>query len=364
MEAKANAPERVLSIDIFRGVTMFLLMAEASGLYRALSPRLFENSFLITLFSQVHHHPWNGLHFWDLIQPYFMFIVGLSLPFAVKSRIKKGHTQKQIFHHVLRRSMILLLLGWYDYCIGPGRIGWRFQDVLSQIAFTYLVAYLVMNRSFKFQVIFSLSLLILNDVIYQIFWVEGFNQAWVNGHNFGNWLDRLVGSRSSWASFNAVPTAAHTIWGVLAGKLLMSDQKVFDKLKKLVIAGAILVVVGYLMDPIVPIIKHIATSSFVIVSGGWTLLTLALFFWIADIKNWTKGWPLFFGVVSMNSLFIYVFFEFGGARFFERIIHPLTYTLFEWGGEVTTAAITSVLVLAAMWGLCYFMYKKRVFIKI
>ena len=260
--------------------------------------------------------------------------------------------------------MILLLLGWYDYCIGPGRIGWRFQDVLSQIAFTYLVAYLVMNRSFKFQVIFSLSLLILNDVIYQIFWVEGFNQAWVNGHNFGNWLDRLVGSRSSWASFNAVPTAAHTIWGVLAGKLLMSDQKVFDKLKKLVIAGAILVVVGYLMDPIVPIIKHIATSSFVIVSGGWTLLTLALFFWIADIKNWTKGWPLFFGVVSMNSLFIYVFFEFGGARFFERIIHPLTYTLFEWGGEVTTAAITSVLVLAAMWGLCYFMYKKRVFIKI
>jgi len=364
MEAKASAPERVLSIDIFRGFTMFLLMGEASLLYRHLSPRLFENSFLITLFSQVHHHPWNGLHFWDLIQPYFMFIVGLSLPFAVASRLKKGATQQQIFHHVIRRSLILLLLGWYDYCIGPGRITWRFQDVLAQIAVTYFIAYLIMNRSFKFQVIFSLGLLLLNDLIYQFFPVDGFNQAYVNGHNFGNWLDQLVGSRSSWASFNAIPTAAHTIWGVLAGKLLMSDQPLYDKLKKLAITGAVLVVVGYFMDPIVPIIKHIATSSFVIVSGGWTLLTLALFFWIADIKKWNKGWPLFLGVVSMNSLFIYVFFEFGGADFFERIIHPMSYALFGWGGELLAPVMTSILVWAAMWGLCYFMYKKRVFIKI
>jgi predicted acyltransferase len=364
MEAKANTPERVLSIDIFRGFTMFLLMGEASGLYRHLSPKIFENSFLITLFSQVHHHPWNGLHFWDLIQPYFMFIVGLSLPFAVQSRIRKGDSQQQILHHVIRRSMILLLLGWYDYCIGPGRITWRFQDVLAQIAVTYVIAYLIMNRSFKFQVIFSLCLLLLNDLIYQFFPVEGFNQAYVDGHNFGNWLDQLVGSKSSWASFNAIPTAAHTIWGVLAGKLLMSDQAVYGKLKKLAIAGSVLVIVGYFMNPIVPIIKHIATSSFVIVSGGWTLLTLALFFWIADIKKWNKGWPLFFGVVSMNSLFIYVFFEFGGARFVERILHPITYALFDWGGKLTAPVVTSIFVWAAMWGLCYFMYKKRLFIKI
>jgi len=364
MENKPNPSDRVVSIDMFRGFTMFLLIGEATRLYAHLSPELFESSFLATLFSQVHHHPWNGLRFWDLIQPYFMFIVGLSMPFAVQKRMSKGDNSSQIFHHVLKRSIILLLLGWGLYCIGPGKIVWRFQNVLAQIAVTYFVAYLVMNRSFKFQAIFSVGLIILADLIYQFFPVEGFNQPYVNGHNFGNWLDLLVGSDSTWASFNAIPTSAHTIWGVLAGKLLMSDQQALSKLKKLVIVGASMVIVGYLMDPFIPIIKRICTSSFVIVSGGWTILTLALFFWIADIKKWQRGWALFFGVVSMNSLFIYLFSNVGGARLFERILHPFTYTLLGWAGELTAAIITSILVWAALWGLCYYMYKKRLFIKI
>jgi len=132
----------------------------------------------------------------------------------------------------------------------------------------------------------------------------------------------------------------------------------------MLIVGVVLVVVGYLMDPFIPIIKRISTSSFVIVSGGWSILTLALLFWIADIKKWDKGWPLFFGVVSMNSLFIYTFSHVGGARLFERILHPFTYALFDWGGELMAQIITSLIVWAALWGLCYWMYKKRLFIKI
>jgi predicted acyltransferase len=364
MENKLSPPDRILSIDIFRGFTMFLLIGEFTRLYSHLSPDIFESSILSTIFSQVHHHPWNGLRFWDLIQPYFMFIVGLSLPFAVQSRIKSGATSHQILIHVLKRSVILFLLGWALYCIGPGRITFRFQNVLAQIGVTYLIAYLIMNRSFKFQVIFSLGLLVLNDVLYQLFPVEGFNHAFVQKENFGAWLDLLYGGYNGWAAFNAIPTAAHTIWGVLAGKLLMSDKPAMIKFKQLLIVGVLLVVVGYLMDPFIPIIKRISTSSFVIVSGGWSIVTLALLFWIADIKKMNKGWPLFFGVVSMNSLFIYLFAHVGGAKFFENILHPFTYALFDWGGELTAQVITSLLIWAALWGLCYWMYKKRLFIKI
>jgi predicted acyltransferase len=250
------------------------------------------------------------------------------------------------------------------YCIGPGRITFRFQNVLAQIAVTYLIAYLIMHRSFKFQVIFTLCLLVLNDGLYRFFPVEGFNHPFVRKENFGAWLDLLYGGYNGWAAFNAIPTAAHTIWGVLVGKLLMSDKPAIKKFKQMLIAGVLLVVVGYLMDPFVPIIKRISTSSFVIVSGGWSIVTLALFYWIADIKKWNKGWPLFFGVVSMNSLFIYMFSHVGGARLFERILHPFTYALFDWGGELTAKIITSLIVWAALWGLCYWMYKKRLFIKI
>lgn len=364
MEIKTNPPDRILSIDIFRGFTMFLLIGEFTRLYGHLSPDIFENSFLSTLFAQVHHHPWNGLRFWDLIQPYFMFIVGLSLPFAVKSRIKKGDTSRGILIHVLKRSLILLFMGWALYCIGPGKITFRFQNVLAQIAVTYLIAYLIMNRSFKFQVIFSLGLLVLTDLLYQFFPLEGYNHAFVNGESFGTWVDSLFGTSSSWASFNAIPTAAHTIWGVLVGQLLMSEKPALKKFKQMLIVGIVLVIVGYLMDPFIPIIKRISTSSFVIVSGGWSIITLALFYWIADIKKWNKGWPLFFGVVSMNSLFIYLFSHVGGAKLIEKIIHPFSYALFDWGGELMAQIITSLIVWAALWGLCYWMYLKRLFIKI
>lgn len=98
---------------------MFLLVGEFTGLYSLIGHAGPSGSLLGTINLQLHHHPWNGLRFWDLIQPFFMFIVGLSLPFAVRSRAKRGEKPRQILKHVLRRSALLLLLGWGLYCIGP-----------------------------------------------------------------------------------------------------------------------------------------------------------------------------------------------------------------------------------------------------
>lgn len=364
---KPTQPDRVLAIDIFRGFTMFLLIGEFTGLFSILNDEALHGTILGAIGHQLHHHPWNGLRFWDLIQPFFMFIVGLSLPFAVNNRLKKGQTSGQITNHVLKRSAILLFLGWALYCIGPGEIRFRFQNVLAQIAFTYLVAYLIMHKPVRFQILVSIGLLLITELLYRFFPVQGFDQPFVPNNNFGTWLDLQYGGADlggSWVSFNAVPTAAHTIWGVLVGKLLMSDQPALKKLRIMLITGAALVLAGYLMDFVTPIIKRISTSSFVIVSGGWSILAIALFYWLADIIKVADRWALFFAVVGMNSLFIYLFAHLNGAQFIEPILHPFTHLLFGWMGELTAQIITYLLVWMALWGICYWMYRRRLFIKI
>ncbi len=345
---------------------MFLLIGEFTGLMSLLTDQSLEGSFIYALGEQFHHHPWNGLQFWDLIQPFFMFIVGLSLPFAVSIRKKNGQTDKQIFQHTLKRSLKLLFLGWALYCIVAGEITYYFQNVLAQIAVTYLIAYLIMEKSVTFQIIFSFGLLMITEVIYRSFSVEGFNHPFVFMENFGTWLDLQYNGASSdgWASFNAIPTTAHTIWGVLIGKLLMSNRSSNKKLTVMIIVGVLLVTIGYLMNPITPIIKRIATSSFVIVSGGWSILALAFLFWIIDILKLKGSWTLFFSIVGMNSLFIYLFAHVGGGNFIEVILHPFTFTIFDYWGNLFAEIMTSIFIWVALWGICYWMYKKRIFIKI
>ena len=358
--------ERLYSLDFFRGLTMFLLIAEFTTLFNQLTDPSIEGSFIYHLGEQFHHHAWNGLRFWDLIQPFFMFIVGVAMPFSIGNRIKRGHTSTQIRNHVFRRAFLLLLIGWGLYCMGPDRIVFRFQNVLAQLSVTYLLAYLVMHKSAKVQIGFSFALILLTEILYRSFSVEGFNHPFVGGENFGSWLDLQYGGADMngyWVSFNAIPTTAHTIWGVLAGQLLMSDKTEMQKLKTLLIAGAIGVVVGYALDPITPIIKRISTSSFVIVSGGWTFLALALSYWIIDIKKWRKG-VLFFAIVGMNPLFIYLFAHIDGANLIRSTVQPFTNTLLGWMGVLPKETMTSLIVLFLLWYICYWLYKKRIFIKI
>jgi len=367
MDLQTITSRRILAIDIFRGFTMFLLIGEFTHLYEWLADESLEGTFAGLIAFQLHHHPWNGLRFWDLIQPFFMFIVGLSLPFAVNGRLKKGATQKKILRHVVKRSVILLVLGWALYCIGPGRITFRFQNVLAQIAFTYLIAYLIMDRSARFQILFSIGLLVITELIYRLFPVDGFNHPFVPNENFGAWLDLQYGGEDlngHWVAFNALPTAAHTIWGVLVGKLLMSDASSKKKFMTMLLSGVFLIVIGYLLDPLTPIIKRIATSSFVIVSGGWSILVIAILYWIVDMKQINGRWTMFFTVIGMNSLFIYLFAHIGGTQFIESILHPFSFAIFGSAGELAAHIGTSVLVWLALWGLCFWMYRKRLFIKI
>jgi len=359
-------PQRFRSLDFFRGLTMFLLVAEATGIYNQLIAPSTEGSFIHTIGQQFHHHPWHGLRFWDLIQPYFMFIVGVAIPFSVASRRKRGQDEKQIKRHAYRRALLLLLLGWGLYCVGPGHIVFKFQNVLAQLSVTYLVAFLIKDFSFKSQLTISLLILLAVELIYRFFPVAGFDQPFTPNENFGTWLDLQYGGADlggHWVSFNAFPTTAHTIWGVLAGKLLQSSIAAQEKLKYLLIAGICGVVIGHGLDFVTPIIKRISTSSFVIASGGWTVLSLALCFWLIDMKKWSRGVQIFI-IVGMNSLFIYLFTHLGGADFIRAFVAPFTNSLLGWIGDTALLFVTNSIVLGLLWYLCYWLYRNRLFIKI
>ncbi len=357
--------QRLLSLDFFRGLTMFLLIAEFAHLFPYLVDEKFKGTIIGFLGNQLHHCSWEGLHFWDLIQPFFMFIVGVAMPLSFANRKARGHTSRQLTFHVLKRSLVLLLLGWGLYCIVPGRIVFRFDNVLAQLSVTYLLAYLVMQKKAWFQIAFSILLLLITEGLYRFFPVEGFDRAFTAGENFGAWFNLFIQGEPGdgyWACFNAFPTAAHTIWGVLAGKLLMSSVPDKRKLSLLVLAGAIALAAGYGLSPLTPIIKRISTSTFVLASGGWTLLALALSYWVIEVKKFRK--VMFFAIVGMNPLFIYLFAHVGGATLLRDIVHSFTGTIFGWAGDLTAGVITGLIVLFLLWYICYWLYKRKIFVRI
>ena len=360
------AEGRLTSLDFYRGLTMFLLVGEATGLYELLRSPAFNGSLVGTIGWQLEHHPWNGLHFWDLIQPFFMFIVGVAMPFSFGKRWQRGDSWNKTLHHALVRSGLLLLFGWALYCIVPGKLTFELWNVLAQLSFTYLVAFLFMRKPAPVQISVTFLFLIATELLYRLWPVAGFNQPWVPDHNFGSWMDMVLMHKldsDHWVAFNALPTAAHTMWGVLAGQVLMSSRTAGQKIRLLVIPGLIGVVAGYALNPWTPIIKRIASTSFVIVSGGWCLLALALCYWLIDVKK-LKKWTLFFNIVGMNPLLIYLFAMTGGTWWFNRIARPFTMGLFAWAGPLQAAIVTSLVVWGMLWLLCFWLYKKRIFIRL
>lgn len=360
---------RLLSLDFYRGLTMFLLVAEGAGLWYAVVDPYFDGSLLDTIGTQFHHHPWNGLRFWDLVQPFFMFIVGVAMPISFGKRWARGDSWGETLKHTLYRSFVLLALGLLLHCIYSGKPVFELWNVLSQLSFTYLVAFLIMRKSWTFQISFSVGLLLLTEILYRFWWIEGFNQPFTPDQNFGAWLDLVLMGKLSgghWVAVNALPTAAHTIWGVVAGQLLISNRETAEKLKKLLLFGIGLVALGYLMDPVTPIIKRIATTSFTIVSGGWCLLVLLASFYVFDVKKLYIKPARFFAIVGMNPLFIYLFSELGGADWFYSMVEVFSVGILGIisipGGWI--GIVTSLVVLGLMWYMTYFLYKRKIFISI
>jgi len=361
---------RVLSLDVMRGVIMLLLCAESCMLYVALS-KLQPVQPFAAIVDQFFHHPWHGLRFWDLVQPAFMFMAGAAMYISYSRKLEKGISWGMNLQHVLWRSMKLFICGVALHCVYQGEIVWELWNVLTQLAFTTIVAYLIIQAPFVWQLVFSLGLLLGIEILYRTILVPGFDQPFVESHNFGAYVDTLLMGKinsDGWVAINAIPTAAHTIWGVLTGRLLVSPRTAGFKIRMLLISGALALILGFALDlaNITPIIKRISTSSFVLASGGWVILILAFIYWLVDVKRNVKyAWV--FSVMGMNAIFIYLFFETVGMQWVNGAVHIFTggllQTLFEIP-KIIAALVSALAALALEWGLCYWLYKQKIFFKL
>ena len=369
-KSNSGVGNRLLSLDVMRGMIMIFLAGESCLVYVALKDMSVDASYREVVDFLFQHHQWNGLHLWDLIQPAFMLMAGSALYISYHNKLQKGVSWEENFKHVAIRCLKLFILGTAIHCVDKGHLVWELWNVLTQLSFTTLIAYLIIRKSSSFQIAFSVGLLILTEVLYRFTNVPGYDQPFVIGHNFGSYVDMLVMGKinpNGWVFINILPTAAHTIWGVVAGRLLITQIPASEKIKKLSIAGVCALAMGFALDwaGITPIIKRIATSSFTLASGGWVLLFMAFLYWLIDVKKINR-YAWLFTVVGMNSIFIYMFFETVGYHWFDGFVAIFVkgFTGLAGAPEKIQALLSALVTLFLECYLCYWLYKKKIFFKL
>lgn len=303
-EAAAPLPaaKRYLALDAYRGFIMMVLVSGGFGL-AALAQR---NPAFTGIADQFEHHPWEWIAFWDLIQPAFMFMVGVAMPFALARRMAEGAGSGQLFRHVVARSVRLLLMSQILISISRGKMQFQIINVLAQIAITYFLCYLIMKLQFRWQALIAASILIGYWLLFVAF--PGTEGPFLSKTtNIGAVIDNFVFGRVNpgyWTSINFLTSTVTTLFGVWTGWLLQSERSHTEKMRVLAVAAAVCLAVGWAMHPWNPIVKRICTSSFTVYSTGWVLLMLLGFYWAVEVKGYRK-WTFPFVVLGANSIFIY-----------------------------------------------------------
>lgn len=368
--------ERLVSLDVYRGLIMLVLAADGFGLARA-SLAHPDSPWWRFLGYQFEHVEWRGCAFWDLIQPAFMFMVGMAIPYSFASRKARGDSDGKILLHSLRRSLVLVLLGLLIVSQGATGTHWRFTNVLTQIGLGYTAVLLLRGRGLRLQLSALAVILVGAWLLYVLYPAPGdFAAHWALranvGHRFDLWFLNLfprtepfVAHEGGYQTLNFVPSMGTMLLGLMAGETLRSGLAAGEKLRRILIASAACFTLGIAADPAIlpgveggwslcPIVKRLWTPSFTLFSSGWTLAFLAAFYWSIDMKGWRR-WTFPFVVVGMNSIAIYLMHQFftGWTRRQLRIHFAIEHPI---------AAAAGVALF--FWCICWWMYRRKIFLRI
>jgi predicted acyltransferase len=349
-------PRRYVALDAYRGFIMLMLASDGFGF-----AHLRNNAQWSRVASWFDHVPWEGAVFWDMIQPAFMVMVGVALPFAMERRSEAGATWNNNLRHVLGRSVRLIIMSQIVIWVGSGHIKPQLINVLSQIAFTYLISFLIMQWKWRYQALAAAGLLVLWTVLLFSFHGPGGPYSHVN--SVGLLVDRAIFHYDydpAYSTLNFIPSTVWTLSGVWVGQLLMTRRSHKQKLQ-LLAAGIVLSFAAALgLKPWMPMIKQLCTPTFIFYSLGWVLVMLVGFYWLIEVVGWRRAaFPLV--VVGMNSIFIYVVSEIL-RQWVDRAVGVFTFH-FTFIGTLAPVA-QSTAVLFVMWYLCYWLYRRNIFLKL
>lgn len=349
---------------------MVSLMTGETGLFQKLHAA-FPNAVTAFFAYQFEHSEWHGLRFWDVILPSFMLLAGTSMAYSYKRQKELGFSWGDSFKKTLKRSFWLLFWGILIYAVRDGHLNWQLSNVLTQLALTTFITFLVINKPLSTQFIVSILCLIIPEVLYRTILMPGFDQPFVEMKNFGSFINQSIGisvdAEHKTTTINFISSSAHTIWGLMAGRLLMTDKVAKEKMWQLIRAGVVAIIIGAGMDiaGITPMLKWNSSSSFVLVTGGIALVVLAVSYYLIDGKHRRNNLS-FFTIVGMNSIFIYLFFIFIGDKWLNGHMNVLVSGLLSFVNIplAVGAVISCLVVIAIEWYLCYFLYKKKLFFKL
>ncbi|MDD7303201.1 MAG: hypothetical protein PUG76_01470 [Prevotellaceae bacterium] len=360
---------RLQSLDLMRGLIMVLLAFEAAELYTHLLNITTPGTWGHSLMRQFFHNDWEGLHFWDLVQPAFMLMAGVAMAYSLTAQTRKGVPWNCRLRKILRRCAWLLFWGIVKRIAFPDWLHLQsldVTDILTQLAFTTLIAFLLFRLSARRLLLACAAILALTETLYRSFHIPGEIEGYTMGMNAGSYIDHLLLGQTGnkYVFINWLPTAVHTLLGVVLGKWLLQGRQV---LTRMTLTAAVCLTTGYALSlsGLTPVIKPIATTSFVLQSAGYVILLLAALHYMIDRRGVKRG-IFFFRVVGMNSIFIYLFFDIVGRGWFNayvsQLLSPLQY-LFQ-GTESLYPPAASLAVFAAEWGICFFLYRKNIFFKL
>lgn len=365
-----NLSPRLYSLDALRGFDMFWIMGAEEifhTLYKATG-----SPFLGVVSNQFTHPDWNGFHFYDLIFPLFLFIAGVATPYSVGRELEKGKTKKQVLLRVIKRGFILVLLGIiYNNGLQLRPLAdIRFGSVLGRIGLAYMFANIIyIYTKERAQVIWFFIIIIGYWLLLKFTSAPGFpiGDLTMQG-NFASYIDRSIlpgrlylGIHDPEGLVSTIPAIATGLLGILAGRFIKNKPvKGERKALMLTIVGAIFIILAWIWNFDFPINKNLWTSSFVLNVGGISLILLALFYYIIDVLGYVK-WAFFFKVIGMNSILIYMSGQFINWDY-------TTDGFFKWLGQLIgdpfNAVALAICFVAVKWAFLYFMYKKKIFLRV
>ncbi len=364
---RTEPKKRLYSLDALRGFDM--LWITGGGW---LASTISQKTSIDWLGEQMNHVPWEGFRFFDLIFPLFMFISGVAIPFAIKSRLEKNVPKKSLAWKAFKRMVVLILLGLlYNGTFKNGFTDGRIASVLGQIGIAYFFASLIVIyfKSFKSRLIWLAGILTGFGILHLLVPVPGHGAGvlTIEG-SFNSFIDQMLlpgkpyfdGILDPEGIISSLSATAVTLMGTIAGNILRKRKTTdWQKIGYLAASGAAAIVLALLLSTFYPIIKNIWTSSFNLLTGGISFLLLAFFYMIID--HWGfKSWAFYFRVIGMNSIFVYLF---------TRIVDVTNVSQF-FIGWITkpmgdAGQIPMILgYLAFVWLMLYYMYKKNIFLRV
>jgi predicted acyltransferase len=365
---------RLDSLDALRGFDMFWIMGAEDivhGLAKATG-----SSLWIALSDQLTHPDWNGFHFYDLIFPLFLFIAGVATPYSVDRGLERGAPRRLLLGRILRRVLLLVILGYvYNNGLQSHPLDEiRFPSVLGRIGLAYGFAatiYLYTRPGRR-----VLVMCICAGVLLVGYWLlllfnsaPGFRPGDLSmAGNFASYVDRLLlpgklyrGIHDPEGLLSTLPAIATGLAGILTGSFLKNSRLAPSRRALcLALAGLASLLLAQLWNVVLPINKNLWSSSFVMLTAGLSLLLLALFYWVIDVRG-VKKWSFFFRVIGMNSLLIYLSGTFIDWDFTNTACFQW---LGQWVGAPFNAVVMAVCLVGLEWCLLYFLYKRKIFIRI